>query len=95
MNVVVKGFVKNMDTWMAASDLIVTKAGPGTQQHTTVETHLSLGSGEWLWLSFMGQPISELTMYVIYKSIFLLEGKKRRIEGRQSGKTGRRGCAVS
>lgn len=44
MNVVVKGFVKNMDAWMAASDLIVTKAGPGISntQHTQHEKHISL-----------------------------------------------------
>lgn len=30
VNVVVKGFVNNMDAWMGASDCIVTKAGPGT-----------------------------------------------------------------
>jgi 1,2-diacylglycerol 3-beta-galactosyltransferase len=29
VNVVVKGFVNNMDAWMASSDCIVTKAGPG------------------------------------------------------------------
>jgi hypothetical protein len=29
VNVVVKGFVNNMDAWMAAADCIVTKAGPG------------------------------------------------------------------
>lgn len=29
VNVVVKGFVNNMDAWMGASDCIVTKAGPG------------------------------------------------------------------
>jgi 1,2-diacylglycerol 3-beta-galactosyltransferase len=27
---VVKGFVSNMDEWMGASDLVITKAGPGT-----------------------------------------------------------------
>lgn len=30
VNVVVNGFVNNMDEWMRASDVIVTKAGPGT-----------------------------------------------------------------
>uniref|UniRef100_A0A7S2LK66 Glycosyl transferase family 28 C-terminal domain-containing protein n=1 Tax=Leptocylindrus danicus TaxID=163516 RepID=A0A7S2LK66_9STRA len=30
VNVCVKGFVDNMDEWMRASDVIVTKAGPGT-----------------------------------------------------------------
>jgi 1,2-diacylglycerol 3-beta-galactosyltransferase len=30
VNVVVNGFVTNMDEWMRASDVIVTKAGPGT-----------------------------------------------------------------
>lgn len=30
VSVVVKGFVDNMSEWMAASDLIVSKAGPGT-----------------------------------------------------------------
>ena len=30
VNVVVKGFVSNMDDWMVAADLMVTKAGPGT-----------------------------------------------------------------
>ena len=30
VTVVVKGFVNNMSEWMAASDLIVSKAGPGT-----------------------------------------------------------------
>ena len=30
VNVVVKGFVNNMDEWMRASDVLVTKAGPGT-----------------------------------------------------------------
>ena len=30
VSVVVKGFVKNMETWMAASDVLLTKAGPGT-----------------------------------------------------------------
>jgi len=30
INVEVKGFVNNMDEWMRASDVIVTKAGPGT-----------------------------------------------------------------
>lgn len=29
VNVVVKGFVNNMDAWMGASDCIITKAGPG------------------------------------------------------------------
>lgn len=29
VNVVVKGFVKNMDEFMGASDCIITKAGPG------------------------------------------------------------------
>jgi hypothetical protein len=32
VHVVVKGFVKNMDEWMGASDCIVTKAGPGKRQ---------------------------------------------------------------
>lgn len=32
VNVVVKGFVKNMDSWMGASDVIVTKAGPGQER---------------------------------------------------------------
>lgn len=27
---VLKGFVDNMDQWMNASDMIITKAGPGT-----------------------------------------------------------------
>lgn len=30
VHVVLKGFVNNMADWMAASDLIITKAGPGT-----------------------------------------------------------------
>ena len=30
VKVVVKGFVNNMDEWMRASDILVTKAGPGT-----------------------------------------------------------------
>jgi 1,2-diacylglycerol 3-beta-galactosyltransferase len=30
VNVVVNGFVDNMDEWMRSSDVIVTKAGPGT-----------------------------------------------------------------
>lgn len=30
VNVHVKGFVNNMDEWMKASDVLVTKAGPGT-----------------------------------------------------------------
>jgi 1,2-diacylglycerol 3-beta-galactosyltransferase len=30
VNVVVNGFVANMDDWMVAADLMVTKAGPGT-----------------------------------------------------------------
>lgn len=30
MHVVLKGFVDNMDQWMNASDMIITKAGPGT-----------------------------------------------------------------
>ncbi len=30
VNVLVNGFVNNMDEWMRASDVIVTKAGPGT-----------------------------------------------------------------
>jgi len=30
VNVVVNGFVSNMDDWMVAADLMVTKAGPGT-----------------------------------------------------------------
>merc|ERR1711957_478430 len=30
VNVLVNGFVNNMDEWMRASDAIVTKAGPGT-----------------------------------------------------------------
>mmetsp|Transcript_36583 Transcript_36583/g.53730 ORF Transcript_36583/g.53730 Transcript_36583/m.53730 type:complete len:513 (-) Transcript_36583:84-1622(-) len=30
VNVIVNGFVNNMDEWMKASDAIVTKAGPGT-----------------------------------------------------------------
>lgn len=30
VNVVVQGFVNNMDEWMKASDCLVTKAGPGT-----------------------------------------------------------------
>ena len=30
LTVVIKGFVKNMETWMAASDVLLTKAGPGT-----------------------------------------------------------------
>jgi len=30
VNVVVNGFVKNMDEWMGAVDCIITKAGPGT-----------------------------------------------------------------
>ena len=30
LNVVVKGFVTNMEEWMSASDAIITKAGPGT-----------------------------------------------------------------
>eukprot|EP00557_Chaetoceros_sp_GSL56_P002745 CAMPEP_0176499656 /NCGR_PEP_ID=MMETSP0200_2-20121128/13056_1 /TAXON_ID=947934 /ORGANISM="Chaetoceros sp., Strain GSL56" /LENGTH=550 /DNA_ID=CAMNT_0017898115 /DNA_START=158 /DNA_END=1810 /DNA_ORIENTATION=+ len=30
VNVVVNGFVNNMDEWMRSSDVIVTKAGPGT-----------------------------------------------------------------
>ncbi|CAM9871568.1 unnamed protein product, partial [Phaeothamnion confervicola] len=30
VSVVIKGFVANMDEWMAAADVLVTKAGPGT-----------------------------------------------------------------
>jgi 1,2-diacylglycerol 3-beta-galactosyltransferase len=30
IHVQVKGFVNNMDEWMKASDILVTKAGPGT-----------------------------------------------------------------
>lgn len=30
MNVIVNGFVNNMNEWMAACDTVVTKAGPGT-----------------------------------------------------------------
>jgi 1,2-diacylglycerol 3-beta-galactosyltransferase len=30
VNVMVQGFVNNMDEWMRASDVLVTKAGPGT-----------------------------------------------------------------
>lgn len=30
VHVIVKGFITNMGDWMAASDLIITKAGPGT-----------------------------------------------------------------
>ena len=30
MNVLVRGFVDNMEQWMVACDAIVTKAGPGT-----------------------------------------------------------------
>lgn len=30
VNVKVQGFVNNMDEWMKASDVLVTKAGPGT-----------------------------------------------------------------
>ena len=30
VQVVVQGFVKNMEEWMSASDCIITKAGPGT-----------------------------------------------------------------
>lgn len=32
VNVVVNGFVSNMDDWMVAADLMVTKAGPGTEK---------------------------------------------------------------
>jgi 1,2-diacylglycerol 3-beta-galactosyltransferase len=30
MKVLVRGFVDNMEEWMGASDMIITKAGPGT-----------------------------------------------------------------
>lgn len=30
MHVLVKGFVNNMEQWMNACDMIITKAGPGT-----------------------------------------------------------------
>jgi 1,2-diacylglycerol 3-beta-galactosyltransferase len=30
MHVIVKGFVNNMEQWMNACDMIITKAGPGT-----------------------------------------------------------------
>ena len=30
MNVSIQGFVDNMEEWMAACDIIITKAGPGT-----------------------------------------------------------------
>mmetsp|Transcript_4635 Transcript_4635/g.7701 ORF Transcript_4635/g.7701 Transcript_4635/m.7701 type:complete len:490 (+) Transcript_4635:53-1522(+) len=30
VNVIVNGYVKNMDEWMAACDVLITKAGPGT-----------------------------------------------------------------
>ena len=30
MNVIIRGFVDNMEQWMVACDAIVTKAGPGT-----------------------------------------------------------------
>ncbi|CAM9816353.1 unnamed protein product [Phaeothamnion confervicola] len=36
LRVVVHGFVKNMDEWMAAVDCIVTKAGPGTIAEATI-----------------------------------------------------------
>lgn len=40
VNVVVKGFVNNMDAWMGASDCIVTKAGPGPCLVTVPRTPL-------------------------------------------------------
>uniref|UniRef100_A0A7S2GPJ2 monogalactosyldiacylglycerol synthase n=1 Tax=Haptolina brevifila TaxID=156173 RepID=A0A7S2GPJ2_9EUKA len=36
VHVSVRGFVSNMDEWMAASDLLVTKAGPGTIAEASV-----------------------------------------------------------
>jgi 1,2-diacylglycerol 3-beta-galactosyltransferase len=36
ISVVPQGFVRNMDAWMAAADVVVTKAGPGTIAEATV-----------------------------------------------------------